>query len=475
MEQNMNRAVESMVSAKPDYTGEIIAIIRSPISPSVMRERLEDYHEKDIAEVLPALTSAERKKLYRILEPDMLSNILERVEGAEAGAYLTEMDLRKAAQVVERMESDSALEILSRLDRDQKSNLIECMDETSQKELALMASFDEDEIGSKMTTNYISIQTGLTVKQAMSALIQQASENDNISTLFVSDQSGVFCGAIDLKELIIARPDTEFSSLIMTSYPYVYGHESIDDCIERLKDYSEDLVPVLDNQNRLLGVITAQSIIQVVDDEMGEDYAMLAGLTAEEDLAEPLGQSMKKRLPWLFVLLALGLVVSSVVGVFEQVVSQLPLIMSFQSLILDMAGNVGTQSLAVTIRVLMDETLTGRQKAELVLKEMRIGLCNGGLLGILSFVLIGLYIFLFKGKTLVFAYAVSGCIGLSLLVAMLVSSAVGTCIPLFFKKVGVDPAVASGPLITTVNDLVAVITYYGMSWIFLIEMFHLAG
>lgn len=329
MEQNLNRAVESMISAKPDYTGEIIAIIRSPISPSVMRERLEDYHEKDIAEVLPALTSAERKKLYRILEPDMLSNILERVEGAEANTYLIEMDLRKAAQAVEHMESDSALEILSHLDREQRSNLIECMDETSQKELALMASFDEDEIGSKMTTNYISIQTDLTVKQAMSALIQQASENDNISTLFVSDQNGVFCGAIDLKELIIARPDTEFSSLIRTSYPYVYGHESIDDCIEQLKDYSEDLIPVLDNQNRLLGVITAQSIIQVVDDEMGEDYAMLAGLTAEEDLAEPLGQSMKKRLPWLFVLLALGLVVSSVVGVFEQVVSQLPLIMSF--------------------------------------------------------------------------------------------------------------------------------------------------
>ena len=176
MEQNMNKVEESMVSTKPDYTGEIIAIIRSPISPSVMRERLEDYHEKDIAEVLPALTSVERKKLYRILEPDMLSNILERMEGDEAGSYLIEMDLRKAAQVVECMESDSALEILSQLDRDQKGNLIECMDETSQKELALMASFGEDEIGSKMTTNYISIQEDLTVKQAMSALIQQASE-----------------------------------------------------------------------------------------------------------------------------------------------------------------------------------------------------------------------------------------------------------------------------------------------------------
>ncbi len=302
-----------------------------------------------------------------------------------------------------------------------------------------------------------------------------AADNDNISTIFAVTDRGEFYGALDLKDLITARQDHPMEELIVTSYPYVYGTEQIDDCMERLKDYSEDSIPVLDDDNRFLGVITSAGIIDLVDDEMGEDYAKLAGLTAEEDLKEPLFESMKKRMPWLIVLLGLGMVVSSVVGMFEKVVTCLPIIMCFQSLILDMAGNVGTQSLAVTIRVLMDETLTGRQKAELVLKEMRIGLCNGGLLGILSFVLIGLYIFLFKGKTLVFAYAVSGCIGLSLLVAMLVSSAVGTCIPLFFKKVGVDPAVASGPLITTMNDLVAVITYYGMSWIFLIEMFHLAG
>ena len=256
-----------------------------------------------------------------------------------------------------------------------------------------------------------------------------------------------------------------------TSYPYVYAEEDIDDCIEELKAYSEDSIPVLDNDNRLLGVITSSNIIDLVDDEMGEDYAMLAGLTAEEDLKEPLKESMKKRMPWLIVLLGLGMVVSSVVGVFENVVTQLPIIMAFQSLILDMAGNVGTQSLAVTIRVLMDESLTGKQKLELVFKEMRIGLCNGAVLGILSFVLIGLYIYLFKGKTLVFAYAVSGCIGVALLLAMLISSAVGTCIPLFSKKVGVDPAVASGPLITTVNDLVAVVTYYGLGWVFLIESF----
>lgn len=143
--------------------------------------------------------------------------------------------------------------------------------------------------------------------------------------------------------------------------------------------------------------------------------------------------------------------------------------------VLDMAGNVGTQSLAVTIRVLMDESLTGKQKAELVWKEMTIGFSNGLILGTLSFIVIGLYIALFKGKTFMFAYAVSGCIGIALVVAMVISGAVGTCIPLFFKKINVDPAVASGPLITTINDLVAVVTYYGLSWIFLIEMLHLAG
>ena len=137
-------------------------------------------------------------------------------------------------------------------------------------------------------------------------------------------------------------------------------------------------------------------IIEAVDEEMGEDYAKLAGLTAEEDLKETTIESMKKRLPWLIILLFLGMGVSSVVGVFETVVAVLPVVMCFQSLILDMAGNVGTQSLAVTIRVLMDETLSTKQKLGLVVKEMRIGLCNGLFLGVLAFVFIGFYIWLLK-------------------------------------------------------------------------------
>ena len=234
-------------------------------------------------------------------------------------------------------------------------------------------------------------------------------------------------------------------------------------------------MPVLDNGNKFLGIITAQSVIEVVDDEMGEDYAKLAGLTAEEDLKEPLLRSMQKRLPWLFALLGLGILVSTVVGAFEAVVQSLTMIMAFQSLILDMAGNVGTQSLAVTIRVLMDENLTFGQKMHLVLKESRVGFFNGLLLGGISVIFVGLYIALFKHKDFLFAFSVSGCIGISLVVAMVISSTVGTLIPLFFKKIKVDPAVASGPLITTINDLVAVVTYYGLSWVLLINWLQLGN
>ena len=457
-----------------DYRAEILGIVRSNASPGIMRNKLEDYHENDLADVFPDLSVAERRKLCRILNLDMLADIFEYIDEKQAAEYLDEMDVRKAAAILSRMETDAVVDVLRMIPKEKRALLLELMDDEARKDMAVIAAFDDEEIGSRMTTNYIEIRENLTVKQAMTELVSQAAKNDNISTIFMVTADHTFYGAMDLKDLITARQDTRLEDLIVTSYPYVYGHELIDDCIEKLKDYSENSIPILDNDNKLLGVITSQSIVDLVDDEMGEDYAMFAGLTAEEDLKEPLKESMKKRLPWLLVLLALGTVVSSVVGVFEQVVSQLTIIICFQSLILDMAGNVGTQSLAVTIRVLMDESLTGKQKVELVFKEMRIAFSNGAILGILSFLVLGLYIALFKGKTWTFAYAVSGCIGLSLMVAMVISGAVGTLIPLFFKKINIDPAVASGPLITTINDLVAVVAYYGLCGILLIGVLHLA-
>lgn len=396
--------------------------------------------------------------------------MLEYAEDREE--YFCLLGIRQKAEVLSYMEISAAVELLQDMAKEERSSLLELLEPEVRSEINLIRSFDEDEIGSRMSMNFIEISDKATVKKAMSQLIQQAAENDNISILYLVDESRTFCGAIDLKDLIIAREETPLAEITTFSYPYLYARAAIEDCILFFKEYSEESIPVLDDENRLIGVVTAQDFVEILGDELGEDYAKLAGLSAEEDLSETVFQSVRKRMPWLCVLLVMGLGVSATVGLFESIVAQLPVIMCFQSLILDMAGNVGTQSLAVAIRVLMDTQIGRRQKAALVWKEMRIGLFNGGILGILSFAAIGGYLCL-TGNGPVFAFAVSGCLGIAMLVAMVISALSGTLIPIFFHGVGIDPAIASGPLITTINDLVAVITYYGLSWLILLRVLHL--
>ena len=455
----------------PDYEHEIITIIRSTLTPKLIKEKIGEYHENDIAAAIDLLKRDERHKLYSILDTQTLADILEYSE--QRNNYIDEMGIRKRVDILSCLEVTTAVEYLHQLDKRQRSMLIDLLEDDLKKEIALSSSFDKDEIGSRMTTNYISIQAEVGVRQAMKELVQQAADNDNISTIYVLDDDSTLLGAIDLKDLIIARESTSLESIIMTSYPYVYANELIEDCIERIRDYSEDSIPVLDENNRLTGVLTAQDIVQLVNDILGEDYAKFAGLSSQEDLQEPLKNSIGKRLPWLVILLGLGMVVSSVVGLFETVVAHLTLIVCFQSLVLDMAGNVGTQSLAVTIRVLMDEHLSGKQKLFLISKESRVGLLNGLILGILSFAFIGLYLFLLKGQSVLMAFSISACTGIALLVSMVLSSIAGTAVPILLKKIKIDPAVASGPLITTINDLVAVVSYYGLAWILLINILHL--
>ena len=394
---------------------------------------------------------------------------------AQSKKHLRDKTLREAAKVLSLMEVDDAVDVLDEVDDATKKQVVDMLPEDAGNDIQMILSYEEDEMGSRMTTNYIAIRRGIDIRQAMRELVSQAGENDNIGTVYVLDESNKYYGAIDLKDLIVARENDTLESIINTTYPFVTDHEKIEDCIDELVDYAEDSIPVLSETKELLGVITAQDVVEAVDDEMGEDYAKLAGLTDEEDLRETTKESMKKRLPWLIILLFLGMGVSSVVGAFEAVVAVLPIVMCFQSLILDMAGNVGTQSLAVTIRVLMDENLTGKQKLHLVWKEMKVGFVNGLLLGSLAFVFIGIYIACFKQNAWLHAFLISGCVGVSLMVAMVISSLVGTLIPIFFHKIKIDPAVASGPLITTVNDLVAVVTYYGLAWLFLIQIMQIVS
>lgn len=462
-----------MENKAPKIVEEIVAVIRSGAEKKQLLQRLDDYHANDIAQSLSYLSQTERLSLYAVLGVEWVSEILAYVEEPEP--YARELGTEKLAAIINEMDADDAVDLLQKLDEADKEKLRPYLDEHVRADLQLIASYDEDRIGSLITTNYICIPKTLDIRTAMHELIRQAGEHDNISTLYVMDESGKFSGAIDLKDLIIARQNDSLDALIIYSYPYLFADEKISDCIEKIKDYAEDSLPVLNQSRQIIGIITAQDVVEAVDDEMGEDYAKLAGLTAEEDLNETTGQSIKKRLPWLMILLVLGMLVSSVVGAFEGVVAILPIVICFQSLVLDMAGNVGTQSLAVTIRVLMDEELGAKEKRKLVAKESKAGMFNGLLLGALAVAFLGVYVRLFKGYAPAQAFLISFCVGVALLLSMIVSSLVGTLVPMFFKKIKVDPAVASGPLITTINDLVAVVIYYGLAWVLLIHLAHIVG
>ncbi|MGM9960481.1 MAG: magnesium transporter [Allobaculum sp.] len=466
-------AEEEVIHSRPNYENEILELVRSVNSPKLLREKLDEYHANDIAEAFHSLTVFEREKLYKMLDTEQLAEIIEYMDDQDQAKFLNEMNIRKVIAIFNEMETDKAADLLKGFDKEKCEIILELLEPEVRKKISVIFSYDEDEIGSKMTTNYIEVAKGLTVREAMRSLISQAPENDNITTIYVRDENGMYYGAVNLKDLIIEKADTPLEEIIVTSYPYVYANEPIDKVVEELKDYNEDSIPILNNDNLLLGVITSQDLLEVMDEEMGEDYAKLAGLAGEEDLEESLFQSLKKRLPWLIILLFLGLLVSVVVSLFEGVVAQLTIIMAFQSLILGMSGNAGTQSLAVTIRVLMDESLDRKQKLSLIWKELKVGFTNGLIIGLVSCAVLGVYIHFFKGYMWDQAYAISACIGIALWVSMIISSLTGTTIPLFFKKIGVDPAVASGPLITTVNDMVGVITYYGLAWLLLIEILHI--
>lgn len=445
---------------------EILELIRSNKTDEEKAEELENYHDSDIADVVPFLSEEERSYLYQILGKQSTSDVFTYLENVEE--YIEELDSEEAAELIELMDADDALDVLEELDEEDKQEIVELMEDEAVEDIKLIEAYEEDQIGSKMTTNYIVIPVNLTIKQAMRHVINEAPENDNINTIYVIDEQGKYYGLIDLKDLIVARSGDELESIIKTSYPTLLDTALVSDCINELKEYALDMIPVLDKDNVLIGVITSSDIVEVVDEELSEDYAKLAGLTDEEEFDESVFKSLGKRLPWLILLLVLGLGVSLIVSSFEAVIATIPMVVFFQSTILAMAGNVGTQSLAVTIQNLNDNELEGKTVLKQIFKEVRIGFMNGLSIGIISFGMVLLFLVIKNEPITGDVFLISDALYLSfsvlfsLVLALTFASLVGSAIPLILKKIKIDPAVASGPLITTVNDVIAVVTYYGL-------------
>ena len=370
------------------------------------------------------------------------------------------------------MDSDDAKEILDELTEEDRNEILELMDEEVVDDIELLTSYDEDVIASYMTNNFIAIKKDYTIKQAMKTVVEEASTNDNFTIIYVLNEDDTLYGTIELKDLIKARATDSLEDIIKKSYPSIVDMTNVSDALILVKDYEIDSIPIVNDKNVLLGVVTTNDLLEVIDDELSDDYAKLAGLTSEEELDESTFKSVKKRIPWLCALLVLGLIISLVMRVFESAIVAVPAIVFFQSMILGMGGNVGTQSLAVTIRAISDEDISRKEVARLVFKEIRIAFFNGLLIGVISFVVVSAYLMLSNtvidqniGYNVLDIFKTSGVVSTSLLISMVISGLIGTLIPIVLQKCKIDPAVASGPFITSINDIMAIVVYYGITLI----------
>lgn len=450
-----------------DFIQEIIKIIRSDLPDHEIKEKLLEYHDSDIADVFEYLEENEKLRIARILGVEEVSEVLTYVEDVEE--FLEQIPDEKVADIIENLDADDAVDLLQEMEEEEQEKILELIDDQEIKEdIELILSFEEDEIGSLMTTNYITIYENDSVQSAMKKLIEQAEENDNISTIFVVNETNEYLGALTLKELILARKNDKLEDKIMYNYPSIQAKAKIDEVLNSIKEYYEDIIPVIDEKNQLIGVLTANDLVEVVTDEATEDYHRLAGLTEEEEVNESVFQSIRKRIPWLALLLVLGLLVTSVISAFENVINAVTGAVVFQSLVFGMAGNGGTQSLAVTLTSInSDDELSKKKVRRMFFKELRVGFLNGLILSIISFGVICLFMILTKQNIVVGkeynitdALIVSGCVSGALLLSITFSSLVGLLFPLFFKKIKIDPAVASGPMITTLNDILSACIYY---------------
>ena len=447
---------------------QIIDIIRNTNDISQLHDYLVDYHEHDIASVFEFLSDDELKKLYACFNEQELSDIFSYIE--DANLYLTDFNKEQAADIIELMDSDDALTVLENFDEKERNEIIDLIEEEVREDIELIDSYEDNQIGSYMTNNYITIKKDFTIRQAMKVVIEEAENNDNFTTIYVVNDDDTLFGTVELKDLIKARATDNLLDIIKMNYPTIIDTDLVSNAIITLKEYDMDSIAVTNDKNEFLGVITPNDIVEVVDDELSEDYAKLAGLSSGEDLDEGIFLSVRKRIPWLCILLILGIFISIVMGLFESAIVAVPVIVFFQSMILGMGGNVGTQSLAVTIRALSDEDLTRSKIFKLVFKEMRIALFNGLFISSIAFAVVFGYLLItheiinanngFNIKDLLLtAFVVS----ISLFGTILISGFIGTTTPIVLKKLKIDPAVASGPFITTINDITAIVIYYGIA------------
>ncbi|MFD1360148.1 magnesium transporter [Lentibacillus salinarum] len=425
---------------------------------ALFREGFLDRHPYDQALFFIQQPKAIRLQIYTYLSPEETANFIEHIEADDIKPLFTEMDPRFAAMVIAEMATDDAVDILNELEKDVVVSLLTIMDNKNADEIKELLHYEEKTAGSIMTTEFVAVYQSKTVQETMQYLKAEAPEAETIYYLYVVDEDKHLVGVVSLRDLIVADQDVQVSDLMSEKVLSVSVAKDQEDVAQMIRDYDFLALPVVDFQNHLLGIITVDDILDVMDEEASDDYSKLAGVADVDRPKDSALISAKKRLPWLIILLFLGMLTASLIGQFEDALEQVAVLAIFIPLLAGMAGNTGTQALAVAVRGLSTGDYGQQGKMKLMVREAATGLINGVVCGALL-------------TTIVFFWQddiyLGLLVGFSIMVTLVVATLAGALVPMIMHKLKIDPAVASGPFITTINDIISILIYFGLATAFM--------
>jgi len=431
---------------------ENVEALISNTDDNALTTLLNEFHYADIAEILDELNFEDAIYIIKLLDSETTSDILTELDDDVREKILENLSAKEIAEEVEELDTDDAADIIAELPEERQEAVIsQIEDEEHKAEIQELLTYDEDTAGGLMAKELVKVYATWTVAGCLRRIRGQAQEVTRVHSIYVVTKDEKLIGRLSLKDLIISKSDTKIAEIAKENVDYVNVNDDVEDVAKVMAKYDLEAIPVVDDEQTLLGRITIDDIVDVLKEEADKDYQLAAGITQDVEADDSIIELTRARLPWLFLGLLGGIGAFIIMEGFQEAFKgEAFILFFFTPLIAAMAGNVGVQSSAIIVQGLANDDVKGSINSRLI-KEMLLAALNGVILAIFLF----LFIWILKQEVYT-AFAIS----ISLVAVIIVAGLIGTFVPLFLNKRGIDPAIATGPFITTSNDILGILLYF---------------
>ena len=422
---------------------------------TALRALISEYHPSEIAILFESLSQESRERIISILTAEQASEIIAEMDSEFHPEKLLENLLpERRSEIVEELDYDDATDIISQLPEEQQQEILKELDEEDASNIRSLLKYEEDSAGGLMNTQVIKINEYLNKKEALEEIIHQSEEMEEFYTINVINDQNILLGIVSLKDIIKARNNVRIKELIKSDFVYVKADTDQEEVAKLISQYNLTSIPVVDDDMHLLGRITFDDVIDVMEEENTEDILKISGVSEDEELAGNWKEAVKSRLPWLVLNLGTAFLAASIIRNFDSTIASMGVLAGYMVMIAGMGGNAATQALAVTVRRISLNDLSDNQAYRTVLKEFTVGLIIGATIGCI--------VFLFA-----LIYDQNPMLGLVIFIAMtgnlIIAGIAGSAIPLVLKRIGIDPAIASSIIITTFTDVFGFLLLLGLA------------